>query len=84
MVIMMVMMEYRAVELVVTDELKGPILCWTRCRTCIPKTKESLYVIVGPLQVPPTQLLTACLATALRKKVCYFDLRRSFYSRQLF
>ena len=83
MVIMMVMMEYRAVELVVTDELKGPILCWTRCRTCIPKTKESLYVIVGPLQVPPTQLLTACLATAL-KNVNDFGLRKPFYSKQMF
>jgi len=38
-VMMMMLMECGAVELVVTDELKGPILCWTWYRTRIPKTK---------------------------------------------
>ena len=56
-----------------------PSLRWSWCWTRIPKTKKSLYVIVGPLQVPPTQLLTTCLATALRKNVNNFDLRRLFY-----
>ena len=39
---------------------------WSRSQTHTLKTKKSLYVIVGPLQVPPTQLPTTCLlATAL-------------------
>ena len=39
---------------------------WSRSQTRTLKTKKSLYVIVGPLQVPPTQLPTTCLlATAL-------------------
>ena len=37
---MMVMMECGAVELVVTDELKGPILRWTRPLTRIPNSKS--------------------------------------------
>ena len=45
-----------------------PSLRWSRCRTRIPKTKKSLYMIAGPLQVPPTQLPTTCLlATALKE-----------------
>ena len=44
-------------------------LCWSHFQTHIQKMKKSLYVIVGPLQVPPTQLLTTCLlATALGKR----------------
>ena len=40
--------------------------CWFHSWTRTLKTKKSLYVIAGPLQVPPTQLLTTCLlATAL-------------------
>ena len=62
-----------------------PSLHWSQCQTRIPKMKKSLYVIVGPLQVLPTQLLTTCLlATALKEKVCYFDLRRLFYSKLMF
>ena len=62
-----------------------PSLHWSRCQTRIPKTKKSLYVIVGPLQVLPIQLLTTCLlTTALKEDVNYFDLRRSFYSKQVF
>ena len=38
--------------------------CWSHSWTRTPKTNKSQYVIVGPLQVPPTCLL----ATALRKK----------------
>jgi len=45
-----------------------PSLHWSQCQTCILKTKKSLYVIVGSLQVLPTQLLTTCLlATALKE-----------------
>ena len=44
--------------------------CWSRFQTHIQKTKKSLYVIAGPLQVLPTQLLTTCLlATALEKSI---------------
>ena len=32
--------------------------CWSRSRTRTLKTNKSQYVIAGPLQVPPTQLLT--------------------------
>ena len=40
--------------------------CWFHSQTHTLKMKKSLYVIAGPLQVPPTQLLTTCLlATAL-------------------
>ena len=42
---------------------------WSCSQTCTPKMNKSRYVIVGSLQVLPTQLLTTCLlATALRKK----------------
>ena len=42
--------------------------CWSRSCTHTPKTNKSRYVIVGPLQVLPTQLLTTCLlAIVLRK-----------------
>ena len=67
-------MERVNVIVVVAREVKMYIrvklsLCWSRFQTRIPKMKKSLYVIAGPLQVPPTQLLTTCLpATALGKK----------------
>ena len=39
MMLMMVMMVCGVVGWVVTDELKGPILCWTRSLTRIPNSK---------------------------------------------
>ena len=62
-----------------------PSLRWSRYRTRIPKTKKSLYVIAGPLQVPPTQF-TDYLSTGYCPKgdVNDFDLRRSFYSKPVF
>ena len=58
-----------------------PSLRWSRCRTRILKMKKS-YVIVGPLQVPPTQLLTTLSTGYCPKENVYdFDLRRSFYSK---
>ena len=38
--------------------------CWSRSRICILMMTVSRYVIAGPLQVLPTQLLT----TALRER----------------
>ena len=40
MMMMMVMMECGVVGWVVTDEPKGPILCWTRPLTRIPNSKS--------------------------------------------
>ena len=40
MMTMMIMMECGVVELVVTDEPKGPILCWTRPLTRTPNLKS--------------------------------------------
>ena len=38
----------------------------------------------GPSSSPTYTLLTTCLATALKKMINDFGLRRPFYSRQLF
>jgi len=38
----------------------------------------------GPSSSPTYTLLTTCLATALKKMINDFGLRRLFYSRQLF
>jgi len=40
MMMVMVMMECGVVGWVVTDESKGPILCWTRSLTRIPNSKS--------------------------------------------
>ena len=60
-------------------------LCWSRFLIHTLKTTVSQYVIAGPLQVLPTQLLTT-LSTdyCLNENVCDFVLRRIFYSSQLF
>ena len=54
-------------------------LCWFHPQACIPMTTISQYVIAGPLQVLPTQLLTT-LSTGYcpKKNVNYFGLRRLF------
>ena len=78
----MMMGVVRVVRMYIQEERN---LCWFCSRTRILKTNQSRYVIVGPLQVPPTQLLTT-LSTGYcpKESVCDFVLRRMFYSRQLF
>ena len=60
-------------------------LCWTWFRTRIPMMTVSQYVIAGPLLVLPT-LTDYFLSTDYCPKeiVNDFDLRRSFYSKQVF
>ena len=62
-----------------------PSLCWTRFQTRIPMMTVSRYVIAGPLLVLPT-LTDYFLSTDYCpiEIVNDFDLRRSFYSKQLF
>jgi len=62
-----------------------PSLCWSQFRTHTLKMTVSQYVIAGPLQVLPTQLLTTLSTGYCPKENVYdFDLRRSFYSKQVF
>ena len=57
-------------------------LCWSCSLTRTLKMTVSWYMIAGPLQVLPTQLLTTDYC--LNENVCNFVLRRTFYSSQLF
>ena len=82
----MVMMIVVVVVVVVKKCIMGvQNLCWSRSLIHTLKTTVSWYVIAGPLQVLPTQLLTT-LSTdyCLNENVCDFVLRRMFYSSQLF
>jgi len=65
--------------------MRAQNLCWSRSLIRTLKTTVSQYVIAGPLQVLPIQLLTT-LSTdyCLNENVCDFVLRRTFYSSQLF
>ena len=56
---------------------------WFHSLSRIPKMTVSLYVIAGPLLVLPTQLLTTS-DYCPSENVIDFDLRRSFYSKQVF
>jgi len=60
-------------------------LCWSQFQTRTLKTTVSRYVIAGPLQVLPTQLLTT-LSTGYcpKENVHDFGLRKPFYSKQMF
>jgi len=64
--VMMIVVVVSEVRMYIVVELS---LRWSRCQTRISKTKKSLYVITGPLQVPPTQLLTTCLLTTALKEM---------------
>ena len=58
-------------------------LCWSHSQTRNPKMTVSLYVIAGPLLVPPTQLLTTS-DYCPNRMVNNFGLRRPFYSKRCF
>ena len=82
----MVMMIVVVVVVVVKKCIMGvQNLCWSRSLIHTLKMTVSRYVIAGPFQVLPTQLLTT-LSTdyCLNENVCDFVLRRTFYSSQLF
>jgi len=60
-------------------------LCWFHSLTRILKMTVSRYMIVGPLLVLPTQLLTTLFTDYCpNEMVNDFVLRRTFYSRPLF
>ena len=82
-VIVIVMVVWEVVGLVVIFKPKEPILHWTRSLTHTLNSK-SLWVIVGPLLVPPTPSTNYLSTTNYcpKKFLNYFDLRKSFYTRQ--